>query len=60
MENENILNTLETTEKPSLGVKDAVFSEIEIIQNVGQIIEHFSDKYLKTLLKSFSDGKKVE
>ncbi len=60
MENTNILNTLETTEKPSLGAKEAVFSEIEIIQNAGQILEHFSDIYFKTLLESFSTGKKNE
>ena len=60
MENKKIFNTIETTEKPSLTTKDAVFSEIEIIQNVGQILEHFSDKFFKTLIESFSSGKKIE
>ena len=60
MENENIFNTLETTEKPSLGTKDAVFSEIEIIQNAGHILEHFTDKYFKTMLESFSTENKIQ
>ena len=59
MEEENIFNIIETQEKPSADAKNAIFSEIEIIQNAGQVLEHFSDKYFKTLIEVLTT-KKIE
>jgi hypothetical protein len=54
----NIFNQIETTETPSGQVKDALFTEIEIIQNAGHILDLFLDKFIKVGLEAFSPEKK--
>ncbi len=62
MENEekktNIFDQIETKEVPSSNVKEAVFSELEIIQNAGNVLDLFLDKYFNVFLETFSPGKK--
>jgi hypothetical protein len=55
MENqkENIFDKIETKEVPSGNVKDAVLSDLELIQNSSQLVEHFFGHYFNTLLEIF-------
>jgi hypothetical protein len=48
-ENKNIFDQLETTEGVSPERKNELLAELETIQNTGQIIDFFLDKYIKTL-----------
>jgi hypothetical protein len=52
-ENLNIFSKIETTESPSSNLKEAVFSELEIIQNASQVIEHFLGHYFNVLTEAF-------
>jgi hypothetical protein len=53
-EEENIFQKLETTESPSNDIKNAVFSELELLQNSSKLIEHFAGNYFKSLIEIFN------
>ncbi len=53
----NIFDNIETNEVPSNNVKEAVFSEIEIIQNVGHILDLFLGKYISVFVEALSPSK---
>lgn len=53
----NIFNNIETNEVPSNNVKEAVFSELEILQNAGHILDLFLGKYINVLVEALSPSK---
>jgi hypothetical protein len=46
---QNIFEKLETTERPSETVKKEVVADVEALQNTVQIVDFFTDKFLKTV-----------
>lgn len=53
----NIFDSIETQEVPSNNVKEAVFSELEVIQNIGQILDLFLAKYVNVFVEALSPSK---
>jgi hypothetical protein len=50
----NIFEQLETTERPSAERKKQLLAEVESVQNISKILEHFIGNYIKSAVTILS------
>jgi hypothetical protein len=51
---ENIFKQIETVEKPSVNRKKQIMAEVETVQNISKIMDHFIGNYIKSAIKIIS------